>query len=78
MNATISGADLILSTNLDEVLAFVRRITPKVPFMRTDLYLIGQRIYFGEFTLHHGGGAEPFAPESYDDLLGTWIRLPEV
>ncbi len=63
--------------NLDEVLAFVRRITPKVPFMRTDLYLIGARIYFGEFTLHHGGGAENFTPASYDDLLGGWIRLPE-
>ena len=45
--------------------------------MRTDLHLIGRRIYFGEFTLHHGGGAEPFQPESYDEQLGTWIRLPE-
>ena len=62
---------------LDEVLAFVRRITPKGPFMRTDLHLIGRRIYVGEFTLHHGGGAEPFRPESYDEQLGTWIRLPE-
>ena len=64
--------------NLDDVLAFVRRITPKVPFMRTDLYLIGERIYFGEFTLHHGGGAEKFTPESYDMRLGEWIRLPEI
>ena len=63
--------------NLDEILAFVRKITPKVPFMRTDLYLIGKRIYFGEFTLHHGGGAEKFTPETYDETLGTWIRLPK-
>ena len=63
--------------NLEAAVELVRRITPKVPFMRTDLYLIGERIYFGEFTLHHGGGAEKFTPAAYDDLLGSWIRLPE-
>ncbi len=77
MFPTDPGRVIPKPANLDEVLAFVRRITPKVPFMRTDLYLIGRRIYFGEFTLHHGGGAEPFQPESYDEQLGTWIRLPE-
>ena len=77
MYPTDPGRIIPKPANLHDVLAFVRRITPKVPFMRTDLYLIGERIYFGEFTLHHGGGAEPFIPDSYDEWLGTWIRLPE-
>lgn len=74
---TDPGRPIPKPRHLEAALELVRRITPKVPFMRTDLYLIGERIYFGEFTLHHGGGAETFTPESYDDLLGGWIRLPE-
>lgn len=75
---TDPGRTIPKPRRLEAALELVRRITPKVPFMRTDLYLIGERIYFGEFTLHHGGGAETFTPESYDGLLGRWIRLPEM
>lgn len=45
------------------------------PFLRIDLYVIGEKIYFGEITFHHGGGLEPFVPANYDEKLGNLMTL---
>jgi len=62
--------------NLDQVLSFVEAIAPSAPFVRVDLYLVRDRIYFGEFTFYHGEGLEHFRPAHFDAMFGSWIRLP--
>ncbi len=44
-------------------------------FLRTDFYILGDRIYFGEVTFYHGGGTEPFYPSEYDYILGEKIII---
>lgn len=47
------------------------------PFLRVDLYEIGNDIYFSELTFSPNSGMMPFAPENYDRILGDMIVLPE-
>ena len=43
--------------------------------LRVDLYLCGDKIYFGELTFFDGSGFENFYPESVDQKWGEWIKL---
>ena len=45
-------------------------------YVRVDLYVIGDQIFFGELTFHHGSGNEPFTPPEYDLLFGEKLVLP--
>ena len=47
------------------------------PFLRTDFYIINNKLYFGELTFYHGGGMEIFYPGEWDVILGSWMCLPE-
>lgn len=70
-NKTIARPD-----KLDEMLDVARKLSAGIPHVRVDLYSIGDKIYFGELTFTHGAGYEPFYPESYNELLGSWLKLP--
>lgn len=61
---------------LQEMIDVARVLSKGLPFARIDLYYHRRRVYFGEITLHHGGGFEPFIPEEWDRQLGDRIRLP--
>jgi len=40
-----------------------------------DLYNCGDKVYFGELTLHHGGGWERFDLASWDLYFGNKLDL---
>jgi O-antigen ligase len=62
----------------DAMLVLARKLSVGLPQVRVDLYVdADEQILFGELTLFHFSGFEPFEPESYDALLGSWIPLPE-
>ena len=61
---------------LDEMVELAEKLAEKLPFVRVDFYEIHGRPYFGELTLYPGDGFEEFNPEQYDDILGSWIKLP--
>ena len=44
-------------------------------FIRTDFYINGSDVYFGEITFYHGSGFEKFYPEEYGLKLGELIEL---
>ena len=62
---------------LDEMLKLSKKISKNIPFVRTDFYIINNKIYFGEMTFFPASGFEKFVPESYDQLFGAWIELPK-
>ncbi len=62
--------------NLAKMLAVARELSKGLVFARIDLYIDKARVLFGEITLHHGGGFEPFVPAEYDLLLGRSLTLP--
>lgn len=61
---------------LEEMVEVARRLAEDFPFVRVDLYLIEDRIYFGELTFTSGGGMSSFDPPEWDRKLGDWIGLP--
>lgn len=48
-----------------------------IPFVRVDFYEVDGHPYFGEFTFYDSGGTGAFHPEFWDEVLGSWIELPE-
>ena len=54
----------------DKMLELSERLAKDYPFMRTDFYTIGEKVYFGEITLYPASGAVPFEPSDYDDIFG--------
>ena len=60
---------------LPHMLEIGRKLSKGFPFVRIDLYVINDRIYFGEFTFHHGGGLERIRPREFNRTMGEWIRL---
>ena len=63
--------------NFDEMKTLAAKLSKDIPHVRIDFYEVNGKIYFGEMTYSHAGGMDPFNPESWDYLLGSWINLPE-
>ena len=61
---------------LREMQDFARALSAGIPFVRVDFYEQGDRVLFGEMTFYPGCGFEEFAPEEWDERLGSWIDLP--
>lgn len=47
------------------------------PFVRIDLYSVGNTIYFSEITFFPCGGMLPFDPPHWDETLGDAVHLPK-
>lgn len=60
---------------LDELLQLSEKLSKGFKFVRTDFYIVQDRIYFGEMTLFHGSGFEKFSPESYNYQFGELLVL---
>lgn len=66
-----------LPVHLDKMLTIAKELAKDIPHVRIDLYEIGDRIYFGEWTFYEGGGFAKFKPKQWNYTLGDWIKLPE-
>ena len=62
---------------LGDMVEIVRRLSEDFPFVRVDLYVVEDRIYFGELTFTSGGGMSSFEPVDWDRRLGDLIGLPK-
>lgn len=61
------------------MLLISKKLLENFIFSRIDLYYPkNKKIFFGEITLHHGGGYEPFLPSYYDLILGKELSLPKL
>lgn len=54
----------------EEMLALVETLCEGLSHVRVDLYLIQDKIYFGEMTFTPGRGYDPIVPDEYDFILG--------
>lgn len=61
---------------LVQMLRIAEELSVKIPFLRVDLYLVNGKIYFSEYTFYSDAGFAAFHPENWDEILGSWIRLP--
>ncbi len=60
---------------LDEMLDCAKKLSAGLPHARVDFYVCGEKLYFGEITLYHGGGCEKFEPEEFGIEMGGWISV---
>lgn len=67
--------DITKPVCLDEMLQIAKELSKKIPFVRVDLYVVKNQIYFGELTFFHGAGYEKFHPEKWNEKLGELINV---
>jgi hypothetical protein len=60
---------------LEEMIAVAQKLAQEFDYVRVDLFNCRRRVYFGELTLHHGGGWERFDPPGYDLFFGNKLHL---
>ena len=77
-NSPGTGVKIPKPRNFNTMIEFAERLSKNIPFIRVDFYEINEHLYFGELTFYPASGFVKFAPESYDYLLGSWIKLPKM
>lgn len=63
---------------LDEMLDIAARLSSGFPFLRVDLFCVGERVYTGEVEFFPGGGFGKYEPFAFDLELGEQFVLPRV
>lgn len=67
---------------IKEAIDYAEKLSSAFPFVRVDLYLIGEKIYFGELTFTPAAGMDTdlkiFPPDSsknVDAIFGGWLDI---
>ena len=47
-------------------------------YARVDLYIIDEKIYFGEITFTSSSGTEEIIPKKFESKLASFIKLPKI
>lgn len=66
-----------LPPEFDEMVDLARKLSEGWPFVRVDLYIHANKVYFGEMTFHPAGGYVPITPREWEYRLGEMIHLDE-
>ena len=62
---------------LERMIAVAETLGQDTDFVRVDLYLLGDEIYFGELTHSPAAGRVPFEDAKLEQELGSYWTLPE-
>ncbi|RYI13848.1 MAG: hypothetical protein EON48_12225 [Acetobacteraceae bacterium] len=60
---------------LAEVIEVAETLAGTIDFVRVDLYVVGDQVYFGEMTPSSGNGFNRFTPVSFDAVMGSFWKL---
>lgn len=52
-----------------------RKLSKDMKFVRIDLYVINEQVYFGEITLYPASGFGNFSPKGWNEKLGKLIKI---
>ena len=72
----LSGLSFQKPEEFEVMKEIASKLSKGIPHVRVDLYVVDGRVYFGEMTFFHHGGIHPFHPSKWDDVFGSWIKLP--
>lgn len=62
---------------LDEMIKISELLSKNITFLRTDFYIVNNKLYIGELTFFPASGFGKFYPDSIDYELGTYLNLNE-
>lgn len=60
---------------LDDMICICHKLSENKKFVRIDMYVIDNRIYFGEITFYPASGMGLFNPDKWNEELGNLISL---
>ena len=60
---------------LDDMICVCHKLSKNMKFVRIDMYVIDNRIYFGEITFYPASGMGLFNPDKWNEELGNLISL---
>jgi hypothetical protein len=60
---------------LTAAIEIAEKLSADFNYIRTDLYLLENTVYFGELTNYPANGFQPFTPDSYDHYFGAKWKL---
>jgi len=63
--------------NFKLMIEFAEKLSQRIPHVRVDFYEVNGKLYFGEMTFSHWSGLVKFEPETWDQIMGSWIVLPK-
>lgn len=72
-----AGYTIVKPLNFEKMKSVAARLAQGICHVRVDLHNISGTIYFNEMTFFNWAGYQPFIPEKWDELLGSWLDLPE-
>ncbi|MBT2572024.1 ATP-grasp fold amidoligase family protein [Planococcus sp. ISL-110] len=61
---------------LNEMISLSKELARDFPHARVDFYYIKGKIIFGEITFFHQSGMAKIKPYKFDEIMGSWLRLP--
>lgn len=64
-----------LSGKLDELKTLAEKLAADFPFVRVDLFLAGDEIFFSELTYTPGGGYNVHEPQEEFDKMGEYLNI---
>lgn len=78
LNPVVSNgtSPVVRPIHLDEMVSICRKLSCNMPFSRIDLYVIDDKIYFGEITFYPASGFGEFSPEEWNFKMGDLLVLP--
>ena len=61
--------------HLEQAIKIAEKLSSIFNFIRVDLFLLNDNIYFGELTNYPGNGFAPFKPDSFEYKMGSLLKL---
>ena len=74
----LSGRNIPKPVCFEKMKDVAAKLSIGIPHVRIDLYEVKGHIFFGEYTFYHHGGCVPFHPQKWDEIWGSWIKLPSI
>lgn len=71
-----STKEIPIPKKFEEMKEIAAKLSQGIPHVRIDMYIINDKIYFGEMTFFHWSGLKPFVPEEWDEIFGSYITIP--
>lgn len=63
-------------SQLKTMLNIASKLSKGLPHVRVDLYVVYDKVYFGELTFFHESGMAGFKPKEWESIIGEWLKLP--
>lgn len=72
---SLSDPHITKPEEIDNAFEYADRLSKPFPFVRTDLYIVKHKIYFGELTFTSMGGFDTDITKEADRIMGSLIEL---